>query len=230
MRQAARVARPPTTASSIDRPTRVASISAPSPGHRGRRRRAISSPSQQRSSSSPSPTGCRPATGRWSWWPPSVGCAGGSWSGCAAGASTWSAARSRWPSSSWRSTARSRSGRPERRRSLHRHPARRRGRGPGRAPGPLHGQVAGGLRVPEQPGHAPAAQQLQPPRLAAGHPSGRRRGPARPRPAPHRRHPGHCRRRLAARGDGPAGPLHHRGGRALPARHGRPGRGHRPAS
>jgi hypothetical protein len=30
---------------------------------------------------------------RWSWWPPSVGCAGGSWSACAAGASTWSAAR-----------------------------------------------------------------------------------------------------------------------------------------
>ena len=32
--------------------------------------------------------------------------------------------------------------------------------GPGRALGALHGQVAGGVRVPEQPGHAPAAQQL----------------------------------------------------------------------
>jgi hypothetical protein len=38
------------------------------------------------------------------------------------------------------------------------------------------------------------------------------------------------RRRLAARGDGPAGPLHHRGGRARPARHGRPGRRHRPGA
>jgi hypothetical protein len=32
--------------------------------------------------------GCRRTTGRWSWWPPSVGCAGASWSGCAASAST----------------------------------------------------------------------------------------------------------------------------------------------
>jgi hypothetical protein len=32
--------------------------------------------------------GCRRTTGRWSWWPPSVGCAGASWSGWAASAST----------------------------------------------------------------------------------------------------------------------------------------------
>ena len=31
----------------------------------------------------------RRAIGRWSWWPPSVGCAGASWPGCAASASTW---------------------------------------------------------------------------------------------------------------------------------------------
>ena len=52
----------------------------------------------------PCGSGCRRAIGRWSWWPPSVGCAGASWPGYAASASTWSAARSRWPSSSWRST------------------------------------------------------------------------------------------------------------------------------
>ena len=80
------------------------------------------------------------------------------------------------------------------------------------------------------PRPAPAAQHLQPPCLAAGHPGGRDRGSPRPRPAPHRRHPGHGRRRLAARGDGSAGPLDHRGGRALPARHGRPGRRHRPGA
>jgi hypothetical protein len=34
--------------------------------------------------------------------------------------------------------------------------------------------------------------------------------------------PGHRRRRLATRGHAPAGPRHHRGGGALPARHGRP--------
>ena len=38
----------------------------------------------------------------------------------------------------------------------------------GLLPDPLHGQVAGGVRVPEQPGQASAAQQLQPPGLAAG--------------------------------------------------------------
>jgi hypothetical protein len=42
--------------------------------------------------------------------------------------------------------------------------------------------------------------------------------------------PGHRRRRLLARGDGPAGALDHRGRRALPARHGRPGRRHRPGA
>ena len=46
-------------------------------------------------------------------------------------------------------------------------------------------------------GTAPAAEQLQPPGLAAGRPGRRGRGPPRPRPAPHRRHPGHRRRRLA---------------------------------
>jgi hypothetical protein len=43
-----------------------------------------------------------------------------------------------------------------------------------------------------------------------------------------RRHPGNRRRWLAARGHEPAGAPHHRGGRALPARDGRPGRRHRP--
>jgi hypothetical protein len=37
---------------------------------------------------SPSPTGCRRAAGRWSWWRRSVGCAGGSWPGCGAATST----------------------------------------------------------------------------------------------------------------------------------------------
>ena len=39
---------------------------------------------------------------------------------------------------------------------------------------------------------------------------------------------GDRRRRLAPGGHGSAGPLDHRGGRALPARHGRPGHRHRP--
>jgi integrase len=68
----------------------------------------------------------------------------GSWPGCAASASTWSAARPRWPSSSWRSTAPSLSGRPRAPPVAHRRSARRGGRGPGRTPGALYGQVAGG--------------------------------------------------------------------------------------
>jgi hypothetical protein len=40
----------------------------------------------------------------------------------------------------------------------------------------LHGQVTRGLRVPEQPRPTPAAQQLQPPGLAAGHPGHRIEG------------------------------------------------------
>jgi len=71
-------------------------------------------------------------------------------------------------------------GRPtqERRRPPDGHPAGRGGCRAGRAPGRLHRGVTGCLRVPEQPGQAPSAQQLQPPGLAARHPSGRRRGPA----------------------------------------------------
>jgi hypothetical protein len=73
--------------------TPAASAERPATGHR----RCGSPPSTRWP---PSPSGCRRAIGHWSWWPPSVGCAGASCPGYAASASTWSAARSRWPSSS----------------------------------------------------------------------------------------------------------------------------------
>jgi Phage integrase central domain len=51
-------------------------------------------------------------SGRWSWSPPTPGCAGGSWAGCGSSGWTYCTARSPWPSSSWRSGAGWLSGRP----------------------------------------------------------------------------------------------------------------------
>jgi integrase len=68
---------------------------------------------------------------------------------------------------------------------------------------------------------------FNPPGLDAGHPGGRGRRAAPPRPAPYRRNAGDRGRGEHPGADGAPGAFLLGGGASLPARHGRPGRRHR---